>query len=64
MLEEISHDPRWRAIGEDPTPDIHLFLAGSQQRLPPFTVYENREAFPRESSRFTGPKHFPSEVAF
>ena len=46
-LEEISHDPRWRAIGEDPTPEIHLFLAGSQQRLPPFTVYENREAFPR-----------------
>lgn len=46
-LEEVGRDARWRVIGEDPAPEIHLFVSGSQRHLPPFTVYENLEAFPR-----------------
>jgi hypothetical protein len=44
---DIAHDPRWWKIGEDPAPETHLFVAGDLQRLPPYTVYENRDAFPR-----------------
>jgi hypothetical protein len=44
---DVAHDPRWRKFGEDPAPEAHLFVPGGLERLPPFTLYENREAFPR-----------------
>ena len=44
---DVAQDPRWQAIAVDLTPEAHLLVAGGRQQLPPFTVYENREAFPR-----------------
>ena len=44
---DVAQDPRWQAIAVDLAPEAHLFVAGGRQQLPPFTVYENREAFPR-----------------
>jgi hypothetical protein len=45
--QDIPHDPQWRAVFEDPTPEILVGVAERQKRLPPFSVYENRQAFPR-----------------
>jgi hypothetical protein len=45
--DEIAHDPRWKKVAEDPGPEAHLFVAGGRRRLPPFSVYENPDAFPR-----------------
>jgi hypothetical protein len=45
--QEVPRDPRWKAAYQDPTPEIHVGVAERQKRLPPFTVYENREVFPR-----------------
>jgi Bacterial membrane protein YfhO len=44
---DIAHDPRWQELGEDPTPEAHLFVPGGLRRLPPYALYENRQAFPR-----------------
>ena len=44
---DIAHDPRWQMINVDPAPETRQFVAGGRQQLPPFTVYENRAAFPR-----------------
>jgi hypothetical protein len=44
---DVAHDPRWRKIGEDPSPRTHLFVAEDLQRLPAYSIYENPEAFPR-----------------
>jgi hypothetical protein len=46
-LGEVDHDRRWKQIGEDHAPKAHLFVPGGLKRLPPYTVYENHEAFPR-----------------
>lgn len=43
---DVAQDSRWRMINADPA-EARLFVAGGRQQLPPFTVYENREAFPR-----------------
>ena len=37
----------WQAIAVDLAPEARLFVAGGRQQLPPFTVYENRDAFPQ-----------------
>jgi len=44
---DVARDPRWQAIAVDLAPEAHLFVAGGRQQLPPFTVYENRDAFPQ-----------------
>ncbi len=44
---DIAQDSRWQRINVDPAPETRQFVAGGRQQLPPFTVYENREAFPR-----------------
>jgi hypothetical protein len=46
-LGDVEHDRRWKKIDEDPAPVAHIFVPGGLKRLPPYTVYENREAFPR-----------------
>ncbi|CAN5814347.1 hypothetical protein BH23PLA1_BH23PLA1_29270 [soil metagenome] len=45
--EDVVDDPRWRKVFEDPHPRAYLFVAGGIQDLPPYTVYENQEVFPR-----------------
>jgi hypothetical protein len=40
-------DPRWQKVFEDPKPEAYLFIAGGVRQLPPYTVYENRDVFPR-----------------
>jgi hypothetical protein len=45
--KDIAHDSRWSKVGEDPAPETHIFASGDLQRLPAYSVYENREAFPR-----------------
>ena len=44
---EVAQEPCWQAIAVDLAPEAHLFVAGGREELPPFTVYENRDAFPR-----------------
>jgi Bacterial membrane protein YfhO len=44
---DIAQDSRWQTINVDPEPETRQFVAGGRQQLPPFTVYENRETFPR-----------------
>jgi hypothetical protein len=46
-VQSVTDDARWQAIGEDPSPESHLFVPSSEQRLPPYTVYRNGRAFPR-----------------
>jgi hypothetical protein len=46
-LGDVEHDRRWQPIGGDRAPEAHVFVPGGLKRLPPYTVYENREAFPR-----------------
>jgi hypothetical protein len=46
-LSDVAHDPRWKKVAEDPAPETHLFVAGGTRKLPPFSVYENPDAFPR-----------------
>jgi hypothetical protein len=45
--EPVGRDRRWRQVSVCPKPEAYLFIAGGIQRLPSYTVYENREAFPR-----------------
>jgi hypothetical protein len=41
-------DPRWQKIGpDDPAPRAFDFIAGGIQTLPPYSLYENRETYPR-----------------
>jgi hypothetical protein len=44
---DLARDPRWQRVGEDPAPEVYLFVSGIERKLPPYTLYENREAFPR-----------------
>lgn len=37
----------WRRVFDDPDPAAYDFLAGGFQQLPPYTLYENPDAFPR-----------------
>lgn len=37
----------WQAVLEDPTPSAYDFIEGGVQRLPPYTLYENRQTLPR-----------------
>jgi hypothetical protein len=37
----------WQEVAHDPAPLAFGNVAGGMQRLPPYTVYENRDAFPR-----------------
>jgi hypothetical protein len=43
----VAHDQRWKMLSTDPAPEIHLFVPRGRVVLPPFSVYENREAFPQ-----------------
>jgi hypothetical protein len=45
---EPGKNTRWQRVGpEDAHPQVFSFLAGGVQPLPPYRVYENRDAFPR-----------------
>jgi hypothetical protein len=47
-MGEPAQSERWRKIDlEDPHPAAYSFLAGGKHNLPPYTLYENREYFPR-----------------
>jgi hypothetical protein len=37
----------WQEVAHDPAPVAFGNVTGGMQRLPPYTVYENRDAFPR-----------------
>jgi hypothetical protein len=39
--------PRWQAADTDPAPTAYSFVARGVRALPPFTVYENPDAYPR-----------------
>jgi hypothetical protein len=53
---DVARDPRWHEIVVDPAPEARLFVAGGRLQLPPFTVYENRAAFPQA---FVAPQAVP-----
>jgi hypothetical protein len=44
---DIAREPRWRKLADDTAPETHLFVAGGRRVLPPFSVFENPDAFPR-----------------
>jgi hypothetical protein len=44
---EVSEDPAWRKVYEDPDPRAYLIILGGVQDLPPFTVYANQTVLPR-----------------
>jgi hypothetical protein len=44
---EVANDPRWQQRAIDSAPEAFLFVEGGLGRLPGYTLYENREAFPR-----------------
>jgi hypothetical protein len=45
---EPARSERWRRMdAEDPHPAAYSFLAGGKQVLPPYTLYENQDCFPR-----------------
>lgn len=45
---EPGKSPRWQEVGAvDAHPSAYSFLAGGVQRLPPYQIYENLDAFPR-----------------
>jgi hypothetical protein len=45
---EPGRDGSWHEVGTvDPRPKVYSFLAGGMQELPPYRIYENRDAFPR-----------------
>jgi len=39
--------PGWEAVMTDPHPRVFSFTAGGVRDLPPYTVWENKDAFPR-----------------
>jgi len=43
----VGDDSRWKKVFEDPAPQAYLFIKGGIKSLPPYSVYENSEAFPR-----------------
>ena len=44
---DITGDCRWQKVAEDRAPERHLFIARGVRQFPPYSVYENREAYPR-----------------
>lgn len=45
---EPGENESWQRVGpEDLRPRVFSFLAGGVQQLPPYSIYENRDAFPR-----------------
>ena len=46
-FDEVEHDPSWVKVMEDERPQAYLVIVGGVRALPPFAVYENRQAFPR-----------------
>jgi hypothetical protein len=43
----MSANPRWRKVLEDPSPTAYVFTSGGRRRFPGYTIYENRDIFPR-----------------
>jgi hypothetical protein len=50
LVQPSSRPPEtdgWTAVATDPHPRAYCFLSGGVEDLPPYTVYENKDAFPR-----------------
>jgi hypothetical protein len=45
--KRLDADARWQKLADDPSPHGFDFIAGGMQQLPPYTLYENRDALPR-----------------